>query len=431
MSRILFINRFYYPDLSATSQLLTDLATEIAKTGQTVHVITGRRLYHDGEKTLPAQARHRGVEIHRIRTTNFNRFGLPGRALDFGSFYLMATIELLRRARRGDILVAKTDPPMMSVLVRIVGSLRRAKVINWLQDIFPEVAQQLGMVPRGYGVGNLLRGLRNWSLRFADANVVLGERMRQNLLDFGVAEERIHIIPNWSDGVAIAPLAPQDNPLRKAWGLEGKFVVIYSGNMGRAHNFDTIIEAAKQLKTHPEIVFLWVGGGVKKEEIQKAAKNAGLNNFLFKDYQPRETLRETLAVGDVHLVTLAPNLEGLIVPSKFYGALAAGRPVIFVGDGHGEIANIIAKHDCGYHFTENQASALARKLIELSRHPEQIKDKGEKARTLFEQSCGVAHSVERWNRLFNQVRNTRRRRFIMRRRTQPSLVSDRTGTKQP
>jgi len=233
MYRITFINRFFYPDSSATSQLLTDLSTELVKQGLQVKIITSRQLHQKRSQPLPKKESHNGVQIHRVKTFNFAQFGIVGRALDYITFYILATFRLLITTHSTDILVAKTDPPLMSILVRLIGSLRQAKTINWLQDIFPEVAEQLGMAPKGHGIGTVIRGLRNWSLRNADANVVLGKQMHKRLLSFGVPDEKIQIIQNWADGNLITPISHNENPLRHKWGLTNKFVIAYSGNMGR------------------------------------------------------------------------------------------------------------------------------------------------------------------------------------------------------
>lgn len=412
MGAIIFINRFFYPDLSATSQLLTDLTTNLAEGGKNVKVVTGQRLYHNRGERLPGRESYHGIEIRRIRATNFSRFGLLGRAVDFSVFYLLATLELLLITRPGDILIAKTDPPLMSVLVRLVGSFRRAKTINWLQDIFPEIAEQLGILPNQSRVGGMLRRLRNWSLNYADANVVLGNKMQQKLISLGTPENKIHIIPNWADEKLIVPLKHSRNPLRKKWGLEGKFIIEYSGNMGRAHDFEAIIDAAIKLKNHPTIVFLWIGGGVKQAQVQAAAKKEGLTNFLFKDYQPKRRLRESLSIGDIHLVVLSPKLEGLIVPSKFYGIAAAGRPIIFIGDTDGELANVIRRSECGYAFGHDDADLLAEKFLALSRDFDTTSALGQRARKLLENEYGMEVTLSKWTSLFGHVQRTKRAKFF-------------------
>jgi hypothetical protein len=155
--------------------------------------------------------------------------------------------------------------------------------------------------------------------------------MANYLSSQGIPQSQITVIHNWADGQAIQPLAAENNPLRTEWQLQDKFVVGYSGNLGRAHEFTTILEAATQLIEDPQIVFLFIGSGPQKLWLEAEVNKRHLTNVLFKPYQPRECLGDSLTVPDVHLISLRPSLEGLMVPSKFYGIAAAGRPVLYLG----------------------------------------------------------------------------------------------------
>ena len=163
----------------------------------------------------------------------------------------------------------------------------------------------------------------------------------------GADPARIRVIENWTDDETIRPVEPHANPLRGQWALEDRFVVEYSGNMGRAHEFGTILDAAERLRDEPGIVFLLIGEGHALAAIRARVAALALTNIAIKPPQPRERLADVLAVGDVHLVSLQPSMEGLVVPSKYYGVLAAGRPVIYVGDAHGDLAREIVRCDCG------------------------------------------------------------------------------------
>lgn len=212
-----------------------------------------------------------------------------------------------------------------------------------------------------------LKWLRDVSLRRAAHNVVLGERMRERVLACGVPGKCISVIPNWTDGEAVRPIPPEENALRREWGLGKRFVVGYSGNMGRAHEFDTALDAAALLSAREEIVFLWIGGGAQRHRLEAKVRARGLEGrFLFRPYQPRAHLAESLSAADVHLVTLRPELEGLVVPSKLYGALAAGRPVLFVGDASGEVARVLDEARCGLTVAPGQGQDLAVRITELA-----------------------------------------------------------------
>jgi colanic acid biosynthesis glycosyl transferase WcaI len=392
--KIVFLNRYFEPDHSATSQMLSDLAFHLARSGQLVQVITSRQRYDDPAAALmPFELIH-GVAVHRVWTSRFGRSRLVGRAVDYITFYLSAMLRLVNLLSRGDIVVAKTDPPLISVPAALVAWLRGARLVNWLQDLFPETAERLGLRVAVGCLGACLRSLRNVSLRAARVNVVVGERMR--VMVEGFAPGSTEVIHNWADGESIRPVGHESNSLRTAWGLETKFVVGYSGNMGRVHDFRTIVDAAERLREDPAIVFLFIGGGSQREPLEREARVRGLTNVLFQPYQPRTALATSLSVADLHLVSLRPGLEGLIVPSKFYGIAAAGRPTIFIGDPEGEIARMIAAHDCGLGVAEGDADALARAIRLLRDDPARLAAMGYAARHLLETRFDQRLAMKRW-----------------------------------
>lgn len=403
---VIFLNRYFHPDHSATSQMLSELAFGLAAAGQDVRIVTSRQRYDDPAGALPAVETVAGVRVHRVATTRFGRARLPGRALDYLTFYLASAWRLWRIARPGDVVVAKTDPPLLSVVAAPVARLRGARLVNWLQDVFPEVAEALGVGGRaGRPLFSALRRLRNRSLRAAQVNVVLGARMAETLRRQGVAGGRIRIVPNWADGTLITPIAPADNPLRAAWGLDGRFVVGYSGNLGRAHDLDTLTGAMVRVQASPpgadipQVMFLFIGGGAKSGALQAEVARRRLVNVRFEPYQPRERLAESLSVADVHIVSLIPELEGLIVPSKVYGIAAAGRPIVYIGDPDGEIPRVLKAFDLGVTVRPGDAAGLARVLTDLAADPERGRAMGRRARALFEQRYDQPHAIAAWQDL--------------------------------
>jgi len=399
--KVVFVNRFFYPDHSATSQLLSDLAFHLVDQGHSVHVLASRLRYDDPAARLQADDTINGVHVHRVWTSRFGRASLPGRALDYLTFYTSAAWHLMISLRRGDVVVAKTDPPLISVVVAVCARLKGAVLVNWLQDVFPEVARALGVRIAGGRFGDALLKLRNWSLRSARFNVVLGERMAALLSDQLLPMTRVRVIHNWSDGAAIRPVAPADNALRAQWGLSDRFVVAYSGNMGRAHEFDTIVSAARKLQHDPRIVFLFIGDGHGKPALEQAAK--GLPNVQFRPYQPRHMLGQSLTVPDVHLVSLKPELEGLIVPSKFYGVMAAGRAALFIGAQDGEVPRLLRVHDCGYTISPDDADSLAKLIKTMADDTVMTQSMGRHARALFDRCFDQPVALRAWQDLLAEA----------------------------
>jgi colanic acid biosynthesis glycosyl transferase WcaI len=399
--KIVFVNRFFHPDQSATSQLLTDLAVGLAQSGHRIEVVCSRQRYDEAGANLKRADSTDGVSIHRVWTTNFGRHRLFGRAFDYATFYMSCALSLLTILKRGDTVVAKTDPPLISIIAMAAARLKGAHLINWLQDIFPEVASRLGANPLPRALDALLRRCRNRSLLSARMNVVLGARMYEWLLGFGVPASNIRIVENWAEAAQGIPKSVNQSMLRAKAGLRDAFVVGYSGNLGRAHEFQTLLEASALLQGDPNIVFLMVGGGAGMTRLQKIVAQRGLKNFRFLPYQPRDSLADSLAASDVHWVSLIPSLEGLIVPSKFYGILAAARPVIFIGDPEGEIARAIRAAQCGSTVAVNDADAFAQVVRDLKADPARRSRLGENGYHCYSERYSARRALGQWTDIIN------------------------------
>jgi glycosyltransferase involved in cell wall biosynthesis len=402
--RIVFVNRFFHTGRAPTGRLAADAAFHLAAQGLEVHAVTSRQRYYEIDALPSRFERVDGVSIHRIRSTHFVRAGLIGRALDYLSFHVGAMAMLLRLLRHGDIVVAKTDPPLLSACGALAARLKGARLVNWQQDVFPEIAAELGFRVVGGPVGAALRALRDWSLRSAVANVVLGEGMAERLGRLtGTGTRRLTVIHNWMDGSRVRPLAPSASRLREQWGMNGHFVVGYSGNMGRAHEFDTILAACERLKTERDIAFLFIGSGVRRASVESFVRERALENVTLLPYVDEAKLSESLGACDVHLVSLFPALEGLIVPSKFYGVAAAGRPTVYVGDPDGEIPRILAKHSIGITVRTGDTAGLLQALRALRDNEGQRLAMGARARTVFEHEWDKPIALEKWSALIASV----------------------------
>jgi colanic acid biosynthesis glycosyl transferase WcaI len=402
--RVIFINRFFFPDYSATSQILTDLAFHLADCGIDVRVVTSRQRYDDPRADLPEAEAIGGVGIHRISTTRFGRAALIGRGFDYLSFYTSAYHSVLAFAQPGDVLVAKTDPPLLCVAAMWAARRGGLHLVNWLQDLYPELARRLSVPFVRGSLGRAFLELRDAALRAADANVVVGERMAEIVRDRGIAPERVSVIPNWCDDEEIRPIARLDNPLRREWGLADYFVVGYSGNLGRGHEFETVLAAAEDLRGDQRLCFLFIGGGKKFTELTHAVRERGLDHlFRFLPYQERNVLKLSLGVPDVHLISLRPELEGLIVPSKLYGIAAAGRPIIAVTAYDGEVARLVRRHDCGIVVAPGEGEFLADALCCLRADPARLAEMGHYARVMLDAHFTRRYALEHWRSLLEQV----------------------------
>jgi glycosyltransferase involved in cell wall biosynthesis len=294
--------------------------------------------------------------------------------------------------------VVCTDPPLLSVTALLPVALKRGLLVNWIMDLFPEAATELGVLNSRSAMARVCVRLRDRSLRAASCSVAPTERMAKSL-QRTLPNARFAVINHWSDGDAIQPIEPERCPLRREWGLEGKVVIGYSGNFGRAHDFGTILNAANLLRARGDIVFLLVGGGHRLGWVESKVAELALDNVIVKPLQPRERLAECLAVPDVHLVSLRPEMEPFIVPSKFYGVAAAGRPTLFIGDQNGEIASLVRAGDCGASVEIGEGAALAQRIVELAESPSERRRMGGNARALFDSAFSENRGLAEWKRL--------------------------------
>lgn len=376
--------------------MLGDLVFALAQRGFRVEVISSRLDYATGRRAYPPADEIGGVTIHRVWTTAYGRASLVKRSLDYLSFYVAATWRAAARLRAGDTIVVKTDPPLLAVPVGVVARIKRARHVNWLQDIFPEIAEELGVRGISGPAGRALKWARNATLRSAAANVVLGESMAGRLRALGAPDTLLHVIPNWTDTRAVYPVPHGDNHLRAAWGLSDKFVVCHSGNLGRAHDASTILDAAQRLADQDDIRFVFVGGGYLYDRLRAAALDQALGNMLFKPYQRSADLAFSLSAADVHLSALAPQLEGLLVPSKIYAVAAAGRPIVHIGGTESEVAALAANAGWGCSVAQGDGAGLARTVLALRDDPEACAVMGRAGRGLAEAALDRSVAVERW-----------------------------------
>lgn len=398
--RVILCNRYYFPDESASSRLVTSLARGLARDGNEVHVIAGAARHDDPSAPAPAGGDGE-VRVHRLRGAGLRRGGVLGRALDDVLFMLAFIWRCARLARRGDVVIVCTDPPLLAVAAMIAspGAIR----INWLFDLYPEIAVALGVARERSPLIRLVYALRDAALRAAALNVTPMQSMADHLRGRGVPAERLTALHSWSEGAAIKPTPHAGNRLRRRWGVEDVCVVGYSGNFGRAHDFDAILDAAARLNGHGEVAFVFVGGGYRNAEVERRASELELRNVRFLPLQPRERLAETLCAIDLHLVSLRPEMERFMIPSKFYGIAAAGRPTIFVGDRQGEIARILARHACGIAVAPDGGACLAKQILALAHDPERRARMGEAARAAFEAEFDERAGLDAWRRILARL----------------------------
>jgi colanic acid biosynthesis glycosyl transferase WcaI len=270
----------------------------------------------------------------------------------------------------------------------------------WSMDVYPDVAVALGTIRSNSWVGRALAAASQFLVRGADVTVALGESMAGRLCEHGAS--RVEVIHNWADEASVIPRPSSGHPLREQWGWSNRFVVAYSGNLGLAHEFNTVLSAAGRLaETDPSVLFAFIGVGPRTSEVQQAAR--AIPNVEFHELVPRARLGETLTAANVHLVTLLPQMAGLVVPSKIYGVLAAGRPAVYVGPRAGEVHDIINEGLCGSSVMNGDVTGLVEAISAYARDEAKTAREGENARRFFERHFTRSMGTDAFLRLVNRT----------------------------
>jgi putative colanic acid biosynthesis glycosyltransferase WcaI len=381
--RILVLNQYFHPDLSATSQLLTELCEDLAMHHE-VYVVTGRPSYNPGEhrrsRGLVSRERLGPVRVARVWSTTFDRSHMGGRLTNYGT-YLLSSVAGALAVPKPDVVVALTDPPPIGQIGAWVARLRGVPFVLVVKDVFPEVAVQLGMI-RSPVLIRVLRRFTRGLVRSADRVVSIGPLMDRRLTSMGVPAAKIVQIPDWSDGALVRPLEGP-SPMRAAQGWDGRFVVMHSGNVGLTQDLEVLLDAAELLRDDKDTVIAIVGEGASKAALRERAARDGLANVVFLPYQEKASLAESLGAADVHLVTLREGLGGYVVPSKVYGILAAGKPYITAIEPGAEPQLIADEFGCGVHVEPGDPKGLA-KAIRTMRDEADLVTMGANARRALE-----------------------------------------------
>jgi colanic acid biosynthesis glycosyl transferase WcaI len=377
--KIALFNQFFWPDQAATSQLLTDLARQLARDGHEVSVICG----------VPGYA---GADAEsRPPVTILSSPGLPfsrGVVARLGSYlsYLGSAAWRTLTLGRVDVVITMTTPPMVSLLGNLAKALHGAHHIVWEMDVYPEVAIEVGMIRRGSLVARALLAISHRSRNYADRVWVLGECMRRRMLDAGCPPERIEIHENWSHAdLYSGPGAPAPDRL----------TLLYSGNLGLTHDVATLQGGLLALRDDARIRVQIAGGGPKRGPLEAFVRAEGLTNIEFLPYCSMRELGRTLSAADIGLVTLQDGCEGAVVPSKVYGLMACGRPILFIGPAASTPAEIIRKFGCGWRLDCGDVDGLVSTLKMLVARPDVVREAGSRGRTAFLEHYDGKQAVER------------------------------------
>ena len=385
---LLIFSQTFVPDPAAVGQYMADVAIELARRGHRVRVYAAARGYEDPSQRYPRRENLSGVDVRRLAFTSFGKKNLLIRILGTASFLIQCFFIGLFTRPLGGIFFS-TSPPMIGFTACWLGLLRRVPVAYWAMDLNPDQLIVMGKIKAHSLRAKLLEAVNRFILRRSAVIFALDRFMADRLNGRGRGNfaSKIKIDPPWPHDSVIEPLEHRDNPFRIHHQLEGKFVIMYSGNHSPANPLKTILDAAVQLREDTSLRFVFVGGGLGKREVESCIQQHQLTNVLSLPYQPLADLKYSLSAADIHLVSLGENMVGIIHPCKIYGAMAVGRPILFLGPQPSHISDILQQQPIGWHIAHGNVAAAVDTIKTIRNTPQaELARMGRKAQRLLKET---------------------------------------------
>ncbi|MGD1900498.1 MAG: glycosyltransferase family 4 protein [Phormidesmis sp.] len=382
--QLLILTQFFPPDFAATGQLIEELSLQLGRQGLAVNVFTGQPGYAFAKGDAPDLERKESVWVKRSRVSLMFANRIRGKAISGLLYTLRSIMHLARNSRRYQVLLVTTAPPFLPVIAYLASLFFKLPYVCLLYDLYPDIAVELELVKANHPVAKLWRKLNRAIWKHSAGVIVLSDSMKARIIAHcPQVAEKVSVIHSWSDDQKIVPIEKQDNWFAQEHDLVDPFIVLYSGNMGRCHDIDTILAAACQLKDEP-ILFVCIGGGAKRSGLMESVAKKGLNNFKFLPYQEKSVLPFSLTASDLSLVSVADGMESLVAPSKLYPAMAAGRPIAAICPVHSYLRSLLDAASAGAAFDNGAASALADYIRHLSQNKAEAKRLGDSGRAYMQ-----------------------------------------------
>ncbi|MDP6410636.1 MAG: glycosyltransferase family 4 protein [Planctomycetota bacterium] len=393
---LLFLTQVYVPDPTSVGQHMAGAAREMVRRGYRVVCLTSARGYDDPSRVYPSREVLDGVEVRRLPFTSFGKQSLARRLLGAVSFVLQAAWHgLFTRNLSG--VVFSTSPPICSLAALCVKLFRRVPILFWVMDVNPDQAVSIGWADEKALSVRLFDGLNRLALRASDRIVPLDRFMAERLDSKVPCTAKQTVLPPWPHDAHSAPSAREDNPFRSEHGLGDRFVVMYSGNAGPTSPITALLEAARAMRAEPAVEFVFIGGGIGMEEVHHAIATEELPNVRALPYQPLECLPNSLAAADLHAVTMIDAAVGINHPCKVYGAMAAARPVLFIGPTDCHVTDLLEGASFGWRVGHDDPDALLATLRHAAGlEGSELARMGEAGRHLIEERLSEALLTDRF-----------------------------------
>lgn len=396
-------SEFFPPDYAPTGQLLDELTQALADQNLNVHVFSNQPgyAYDQNSRVSPRREQRGKVRVRRSGAAQFWPSRIRGKAVAGFIFFIRSIIQFLRVPRSNSLILLTTAPPFLPLL-GIFAHFLKIPFVCLIYDLYPDIAIELGVISKSHILCRIWRYLNRSTWLKASKIIVLSPAMRQSLINHcPQIADKISVIHSWANS-SIIPIAKQDNHFAIENSLDQKFTVLYSGNMGRCHDMDTILGAANYLKNDP-IQFVFIGGGAQYDVFIKKAEKLCLMNCKFLPYQPKSMLPYSLTACDVSLVSVSSGMEAFVAPSKFYSALASGRPVAAVCPKSSFLSNLITEANCGTTFENGDSRGLAKFIRLLCKDPQLSSRMGLRGRKYLDENFTLPHIASNYSRVFHDA----------------------------
>lgn len=396
------LNQYYVPDVASTGHLLAELAHEVAGRGRPVSVVTCFPCYGPRETWQPCSAYEvrDGVTVWRMRTTRFGKDTALGRVSDSLSFLVPLAVRMLFTSSGNRVFMYTSNPPFLGIIGALVSIFRRHRYIVLLHDSYPHIAVLIGKIRRGSWLERAWHAVNRRIYRRARQTIVLCDRAKALVVqEYGVSPDRVQVIHNWADPDVLRPVPKGECEFARRHGYDGKFTLLYSGNLGLYYEFDTMIEAANRLRDDPDFRLVFVGAGGRKAYIERRIAELGLSNVDVHQYQPFSALNDSLNSCDASLVTIAKGVEGISFPSKFYSSLAIGKPVLALSEPGSELQAMVAESGSGLWSPIGDVEALLSNIAALRSDPSRAEQLGIAARRAMERDFTIQAATDGYLRV--------------------------------
>lgn len=380
--KLLILSEFFYPDKSSTPKVLTELAEDMVEYGLDVDVITSKTSYKAENSYLKDREKYKNINIKRVYSTEFNRNNFVGRIINYITFLISTFMSVILK-KDYDCILMVSNPPILPIVGYLVNKIRQKPYIYLLHDVYPDIAVKVGAIKEKGIMFKSMSFINKKIFRSASKIIVLGHDMKQNLLDKGVPSDKIEIITNWADRNKIYKIS-KDNSFSINNNINKTFNIVYTGNIGRFHDIETILDSAMKLKNNNMIKFIFVGDGYKKKLIEDFTKINNLKNIKLIGYQYGEDYNQLLNSADIFITTLDKGIEGLGVPSKTYSYLAAGKPIIAIMNSNSEIGSLVENNNLGIQVDSGDSEKIVEYIINIITDLNKYKEVEENIFNIFE-----------------------------------------------